>query len=61
MEVFDPGVSSLVENLYLKNIRINGQQILNPENYIREIIFNDLYGDGDAIGAGEIKQIWMCE
>ena len=61
MEVFDPGVSSLVENLYLKNIKINGQQILNPENYIREIIFNDLYGDGDAIGTGEIKQIWMCE
>ena len=61
MEVFDPGISSQVENLYLKNIKINGEYMSDPESYVREIVFDDLYGDGQAIGTGKIKNIRIYE
>lgn len=61
VEIFDPGIRSYVENLYLKKIKVNGVYMTNPGNYIREIVFDDLYGDGDAVGIGKIKRIQVYE
>lgn len=61
MEVFDPGISSKVNELYIKDLKINEQQITDPGDFIREIEFDDLYGDGEAVGAGEIGNLWMYE
>ena len=57
LEIFDPEINSLVENLYLKNVCINSEDTENAKNYIHQIVFDDIYNDGTAIGKGVIKNI----
>lgn len=56
-EIFDPGLSSTVENMYLKNIKVNGKKISDIKDYVKEIVFDDIYKDGKASAKGEIKNI----
>lgn len=56
-ETFDPGLSSYVKELYLKDICINGERMNDPSEYIKEISFDDIYGDGTAVGKGTIEKI----
>lgn len=57
LEIFDPEISSEVENVYLKNVSVNGDDTRDVEKYIHEIKFNDTYGDGKAVGKGKIKKV----
>ena len=57
IEVFDPYFSSEVDNLYLENIKINGQKPNDISPYIREIAFNSLYDDLESTAYGKIKNI----
>lgn len=57
MEVFNPEINSRVENLYLKNVSVNGGTTEAVVDYIHEIVFDDIYGDGTAVGRGEIENI----
>jgi electron transport complex protein RnfE len=57
IEFFDPYFSSEVENLYLENIKINGQKPNDISPYIREIAFNSLYDDLESTAYGKIKNI----
>jgi len=56
-EVFDPYLSATAENIYLKNVTVNGKTILNPDEYIKEIVFDDVDCDGHSSGRGIVKNI----
>ena len=53
-ELFNPEINSMVENLYLKDVFVNGE---DASDYIRQIEFDDIYKDGTATGKGVIKNI----
>ena len=53
-ELFNPEINSTVENLYLKDVFVNGE---GASEYIRQIEFDDIYNDGTATGKGVIKNI----
>ena len=57
-EFFDPYINCTVENIYLKNVKVSPE---NTENYIHEIVFNDIYNDGTATGKGTIKNIKLLD
>lgn len=57
IEVFDPYVTSRVENLYLKDIYINGEVTEAPEEFVREIVFDKLYDSPYSSGCGKIEKI----
>lgn len=57
LEVFDPYLTTEVENLYLKDIYVNGEKNDEPEKYIREICFDNIYDSPYASGSGKIKNI----
>jgi len=56
-EIFDPEINSFVENVYLKNVRVNSEDTENSKKYIHQIVFDDIYNDGTATGKGSIKNI----
>lgn len=56
-EIFDPEINSTVENVYLKNVSVNSGNTKESVEYIRQIHFDDIYGDGTATGKGTIKNI----
>ena len=56
-EIFDPYVDCKVKNIYLKNIVVNGEKIEDIRPYIYEITFDDVYGDGLAVGKGVFERI----
>ena len=56
-EIFDPYVSSKLQKLYLSNIKVNGEVVIDFTDYVKEIKFDDLYGDGFSSGCGEIEEI----
>lgn len=60
-EIFDPEISSTVENIYLKNINIYPKTSEPLESYIHQIVFDDIYGDGKATGKGVVKNIVILE
>lgn len=57
IEVFDPYLTTEVENLYLKDIYLNGEKTDEPEKLIREISFDKLYDSPYSTGSGKIKNI----
>ncbi len=57
IELFDPEINSSVKNLYLKNVSVNGSDTQNAKEYVHEIAFDDVYGDGLATGKGFIENI----
>ena len=57
-EFFNPDINSFIDKLEMKNIFINGEKINNiKNNFIREIVFDDIYNDGKSSGKGTIKKI----
>lgn len=58
-EIFDPHISCTVGEVILRNICVNGEIIplSAMDGYIREIRFDDIYGDGTATGRGEIRTV----
>lgn len=58
-EIFDPQITCTLRRLTLHNIEINGERLplSLAAAYIREIRFDDIYGDATATGYGEIAQV----
>ena len=56
-EIFNPNVSSYINELYIKNFYVNGEKVENMKEYVKEIVFDDIYSDGDSSGKGEIRRI----
>ena len=58
-EIFDPYINSSVDQLVLKNVRVNGEEVKaeNHEKYIKEISFENLYGESDITCCGEFKKV----
>jgi hypothetical protein len=57
IEYFDPCFSSVAKNVYLKNITVNGDAPDDISEYVREIVFDNLYDDIPATGYGKIEKI----
>lgn len=57
VEIFNPEINSVVENVYLKNVCVNSEDTENAKNYIHQIVFDDIYNDGTATGKGVINNI----
>ncbi|MBE7057027.1 MAG: hypothetical protein E7388_06270 [Ruminococcaceae bacterium] len=57
VEVFDPYLSSTVENIHYKNMRINDTLCADIKNYTKEISFDDINKDGLSTGSGKILNI----
>ncbi len=55
-EIFDPYIESYAENLFLENVKVNGEKC-DAKKHIHEIIFDDIYGDGTACAKGKIYNL----
>lgn len=59
-EVFDPYLSSTIGCMELRNVTVNGAVPENPGGLIHTIAFDDVNGDGNSTGKGEIEHInWL--
>ena len=56
-EVFDPYVSSTVRNITLENVTVNGERIRDHTGLIKEIVFDDVDGDGMSTASGKADNI----
>jgi len=58
-EIFDPYLSSRVEQIDFCNIKVNGTAVENPGgmDLVRTVAFEDVNGDGNSTGRGEIGRI----
>ncbi len=56
-EAFDPYFSSVVENLYLEGITVNGTIPEDISQYVREIAFDNLYEDMPSTANGKIVNL----
>ena len=56
-DIFDPYIDCKVQNVYMKNIVVNGEQAEDIMPYIYEITFDDVYDDGLAVGRGVFERI----
>ena len=58
-EIFDPYINSSVDELILKNVKVNGEELKaeNSEQYICEIVFENLYGEEKERTLGKINNI----
>lgn len=56
-EIFDPYISSHVENLQLKDIYVNGEKLSNAGSIVKTVCFEDINGDGHSTGKGTIGEI----
>lgn len=58
-EVFDPYISSTAKEVILENVTVNGTAIeeKNRQEWIHEIIFDDIYQEGDPKTLGKIEKI----
>ena len=56
-EVFDPYFSSVAKNVYLENIKINGDTPKDITPYIKEIVFDNLYDDIPSTASGKIENV----
>ena len=56
-ELFDPYISSTVQNIYAQNVFINGEKVEDLYPYMHEIIFEDVNGDGHSSARGRIENL----
>lgn len=57
VEVFDPYISSSVEYLEMKDVYFNGEKVTSAEGVLKEIVFDDINGDGHSSGRGEFHNV----
>ena len=57
IEIFDPYVSCTADNIHLKNVTVNGKPAADACELFHEVAFDDIYGDGIAVGKGTVKRI----
>jgi len=56
-EYFNPDVSSHAEKLEFSTIRVNGEIVTDIGEFVRQIVFDDIYSDGKSSGKGSIDKI----
>ena len=56
-EYFNPDVSSHAEKLEFSTIRVNGEIVTDIGEFVRRIVFDDIYSDGKSSGKGSIDKI----
>ena len=56
-EVFDPYFSSTAENVYFSDITVNGLCRTELSPYLREIVFDGLYGDMPSTARGRLLRV----
>ena len=59
-EIFDPEHSTEVGELVIRGLVVNGEPVKDPTPYLREIVFDRLYGE-EIYGKGEIRKITVEE
>lgn len=57
IEIFDPYVTCKIQNIYYRNIKINGKKVDNLRDYVKEISFSNLYETKNAFGNGTVNNI----
>ncbi len=56
-EIFDPYLSSTVQKMYLKNVKVNGKPLYEALDYIRSVTFDNVNEDGFSTAKGVINEI----
>ena len=59
-EIFDPGLSGEVQRLELEGISVNGQEVHDISQYVREIVFDHLYPEAPSFARGTIHAL-VCK
>ncbi len=54
-EIFDPYVSCTLGTLVMKNVTVNGEPVLTPEEAAHQIVFDRIYDAPRTSGKGEIR------
>lgn len=54
IEIFDPDLSSTVEEIEFKNIFVNGKKVIEPDGIVYEIVFKNLYPEVKNDSEGKI-------
>lgn len=57
LEYFNPDMSSHAEKLEFSTIRVNGEIVTDIGEFVRQIVFDDIYSDGKSSGKGSIDKI----
>lgn len=57
LEYFNPDMSSHAEKLEFSTIRVNGEIVTDIGDFVRQIVFDDIYSDGKSSGKGSIDKI----
>lgn len=57
VELFDPYVECVVNNINYKNIKINGNAIYDLRQEIKEVSFGKLYETDNTFGFGKVKDV----
>lgn len=59
IEIFDPQIGGTVHNLTLKNVFADGNALCedNADEYVTQIVFDDIYGDGRSSSCGKIEKL----
>ncbi len=56
-EAFDPYLGCKIGKVILKNITVNGSRLTSTEDYVHEIVFDDIYPECKGRFVGEIEEI----
>lgn len=56
-EAFDPYLGCTVDKMVLKNIKVNGEPLTEYNEYVHEIVFDNIYPQCPGVTKGEIKNI----
>ena len=58
MEIFDPYVRCTIDELVLRNVKVNGTPIVSPNSpYLHQVGFDRLYDSPWASGEGKLKNV----
>lgn len=60
-EIFDPYLSSHVEELVWKDVSVNGKALEDLAPYLHEITFNNINNDGRSTGEGRLHKVRRAE
>ena len=57
VEIFDPYISSTVNEIVYENVMVDGQKVEDISDYVKEVIFTNIYPSEYSSGSGKIKKI----
>lgn len=57
MEIFDPYVSSTINEIVYENVTVNGKKVEDISDYLKQVTFDKIYPSEYSSGSGEVKKI----